>query len=100
MLWNGYWHFSIWNIIPTKKNKKMLDKDARNITAKDLAKFDCVLMLAGVSNDPFGNLDPKLIYDPTVKYALDIAKLCKKLNIKYIFPSSCSVYGISQYVFK
>ena len=45
----------------TNQKIKMLDKDARNITAKDLAKFDCVLMLAGVSNDPFGNLDPKLL---------------------------------------
>jgi len=75
-------------------NIRMLNKEARSIEMEDLVDFDCVLMLAGVSNDPFGNLDPKLIYDPTVDYALNIAEMCKNLKIKYIFPSSCSVYGV------
>ena len=74
----------------------MLDKEARTLEEKDLSGFDIVLMLAGISNDPFGDLTPEVIYDPTRLYALRIAKLCKKTGIRFIFPSSCSVYGIGQ----
>ena len=73
-----------------------LGKDARSISEKDLEGFDVVIQLAGISNDPFGNLSYEDIYDPTRDYALKIATLCKKLGIRYLFPSSCSVYGIGE----
>ncbi len=73
---------------------KMLDKEARTLEENDFNGFDVVIQLAGISNDPFGNLRPELIYDPTREYALRIAKICKKLGIRFIFPSSCSVYGL------
>ena len=72
----------------------MLNKEARTLTEKDIEGFDVVLLLAGISNDPFGNLTSETIYDPTREYAIRIAKMCKKLGVHYIFPSSCSVYGI------
>jgi nucleoside-diphosphate-sugar epimerase len=53
-----------------------------------------LILLAGISNDPFGNLTTELIYDPTRKYAKRIASICKRNKIKFIFPSSCSVYGL------
>src|SRR3989344_6504243 len=68
-------------------------KDVRDITKKDLQGFDVVVHLSGISNDPFRNFDPVKIYDPVRDYTLKIAKLCKKLGIKFIFSSSCSVYG-------
>ena len=52
--------------------------------------------MAAFSNDPIDNLDPNLFYNPTKEYTIAIAKLCKKLQKKFIFPSSCSVYGISK----
>lgn len=70
--------------------------DARVIGENHLEGFDVVILLAGISNDPIGSLDPNLIYDPTREYALRIAKLCKKLGRRFIFPSSCSVYGIAE----
>lgn len=73
---------------------KMLNKEARTIDEADIANFDVVIQLAGISNDPVGNLDPALIYKPTRSYALKIALICKKLGVRYIFPSSCSVYGL------
>lgn len=73
----------------------MLDVDARTLTEKDIEGFDVVIQLAGISNDPFGGLPPELIYDPTRRYAADIAQICKKLGVRYLFPSSCSVYGIA-----
>lgn len=68
-------------------------KDVRSITQKDLKGFDAVVYLAGISNDPFKNFDPAKVYDPVRTHTIKTAKLCKKLGIKFIFSSSCSVYG-------
>lgn len=69
-------------------------KDARNIKREDLRNFDAVVYLAAISNDPFKQLDPSKVYDPVRQHTIKTAYLCKKLGIKFIFPSSCSVYGI------
>jgi len=37
-----------------------LDRDIRDADADDLAGFDAVIHLAGLSNDPLGDLDPDL----------------------------------------
>ncbi len=68
--------------------------DARDLDEEHLKGFDAVVLLAGISNDPLGNMDIDKIYDPTRLYALKIAKFCKTLGIQFIFPSSCSVYGV------
>ncbi len=70
--------------------------DARKITEKDLENIDAVVHLAGISNDPVGKFDAALVYDPTRAYTLHIAKMCKKMGIKFIFASSCSVYGLGE----
>ena len=70
-----------------------ISKDARLIVEDDLTNFDSVILLAGISNDPFGNMSSEQIYDPTRDYALKIASMCKKLRIQFLYPSSCSVYG-------
>ena len=69
-------------------------RDARDITEADLGGIDAVVHLAGISNDPMGKLDAAQIYDPTRIYSLEIAKRCKRLGVKFIFASSCSVYGL------
>tara|TARA_B110000090_G_scaffold210096_1_gene270034 strand:- start:8061 stop:9125 length:1065 start_codon:yes stop_codon:yes gene_type:complete len=69
------------------------DTDARFINEVDIFGFDAVILLAGISNDPFGHMSSEQIYDPTRDYALKIAGLCKKLGVKFLYPSSCSVYG-------
>ena len=69
-------------------------RDARDITEADIEGFDAVVHLAGISNDPMGKLDAGRIYDPTRVYAVEIAKMCKKLGVKFVFASSCSIYGI------
>ena len=73
-----------------------LNIEAQNFPENKLKSFDSVILLAGISNDPYGALDPDQVYKPTYEYAIKIAKICKKHGIKFIFPSSCSVYGISE----
>lgn len=70
-------------------------KDVRDITEDDLEGIDVVVHLAGISNDPPEKLDAARVYDPTRVYSLNIAKLCKKKGVKFIFASSCSIYGVS-----
>uniref|UniRef100_UPI00404803D7 NAD-dependent epimerase/dehydratase family protein n=1 Tax=Algoriphagus sp. TaxID=1872435 RepID=UPI00404803D7 len=70
--------------------------DARQITEAELKNIDAVVHLAGISNDPVGKLDPARVYDPTRIYAFEIAKMCKKLGVRFIFASSCSIYGLGQ----
>ena len=88
--------FFQYGVLYYPKSVSMLNKEARTLIEKDLEGVDVVLLLAGISNDPFGNLTSETIYDPTREYAIRIAKMCKKLGVRYIFPSSCSVYGIGE----
>jgi len=69
-------------------------RDARIITEENLQGVDVVVHLAGISNDPMGKLDAAKVYDPTRVFSLDIARMCKKLGVRFVFASSCSVYGI------
>ena len=71
-------------------------EDVRDITAADLVGIDVVVHLAGISNDPLEKLNATRMYDPTRVYSLSLAKLCKQSGVKFLFASSCSVYGIGQ----
>jgi len=68
-------------------------KDAREVGPMDIEGFNAVILLAGISNDPFGHMTSEQIYDPTRDYAIAIAGICKEMGVQFIYPSSCSVYG-------
>ncbi len=71
-------------------------RDSRDIEASDLKGVDAVVHLAGISNDPFGDLDAAKVYDPTRVYTARLAQLCKANSVRFVFASSCSVYGKGQ----
>lgn len=69
-------------------------KDIRDVEASDLDGFDAVLHLAGLSNDPLGDLNPDLTFEINHLASLHLAELCKEVGVRrYIFSSSCSNYG-------
>lgn len=68
--------------------------DVRDLSEDDLAGADALVHLAAISNDPLNKLDNARVYDPTRRYSLALAQMCKRLGIRFIFASSCSVYGI------
>ncbi len=71
-------------------------KDIRDIKVEDLKGFDAVLHLAGLSNDPLGNLNPELTYEINHRASVRLAELAKQAKIqRYVFSSSCSNYGAS-----
>ncbi|MFX0087438.1 MAG: SDR family oxidoreductase [Candidatus Hodarchaeota archaeon] len=80
------------NLWPSEDENVVL-KDMRHVQKSDFDNIDAVIHLADISNDPFGNLDPEVIFKPTRLFSLKIAKICKQKQIKFIFSSSCSIYG-------
>jgi nucleoside-diphosphate-sugar epimerase len=72
----------------------MLEKDTRSIDAQDLRGFDAVIHLAALSNDPLGNLNPRITYEINHEAVMRTAVLAKKAGVKrFLFASSCSNYG-------
>jgi nucleoside-diphosphate-sugar epimerase len=71
-----------------------IKKDIRDVEASDIQGFDAVIHLAGLSNDPLGDLNPNLTYDINHLASVRLAECAKKAGIRrYIFSSSCSNYG-------
>jgi len=69
-------------------------KDLRDVGHADLEGFDAVIHLAGLSNDPLGNLNPNLTYDINHHASVRLARLAKEVGVKrFLFSSSCSTYG-------
>src|SRR5262245_32746148 len=72
----------------------MLEKDTRDIAAGDLDGFDAVVHLAALSNDPLGNLNPRITYEINHEAVVRTAILAKNAGVKrFLFASSCSNYG-------
>jgi nucleoside-diphosphate-sugar epimerase len=69
-------------------------KDLRDLTIQDLEGFDAVAHFAALSNDPLGDLDPKLTYDINHLTSVRLAEFAKAAGVKrFVFSSSCSTYG-------
>ncbi len=69
-------------------------KDVRDVDARDFEGFDAVLHLAGLSNDPLGDLNPGLTDEINWKASVKVAELAKQAGVeRYVFASSCSNYG-------
>ncbi len=69
-------------------------KDIRDVEITDLDGVDAIMHLAGLSNDPLGDLDPQLTHEINYLASVRLAMLAKQAGIqRFIFSSSCSTYG-------
>jgi len=68
----------------------LADKAALDALLKDI---DVVVHLAAISNDPSAELNPRLTEEVNFQASRDLATACKERGIRFIFSSSCSVYG-------
>jgi nucleoside-diphosphate-sugar epimerase len=80
-------------LLAPSQQQQVAYKNIRNITENDLQGFDVIIHLSGLQNDPLNDTYPGKLYDIEHEYSVFIAECCKKLNIKFIYASSCSVYG-------
>jgi len=65
----------------------------REATDALLKDMDVVIHLAAISNDPSAELNPRLTEEVNFEATRDLAVACKTRGIRFIFSSSCSVYG-------
>lgn len=71
-------------------------KDIRDLAEEDLEGIDAVIHLAGLSNDPLGDLNPTLTADINTTASIRLAECAKAAKIdRFVFSSSCSNYGAS-----
>lgn len=71
-------------------------KDIRDVELNDVKGFDAIIHLAGLSNDPLGDLNPELTYEINHRASVNLAALAKQAGVlRFLFSSSCSTYGAS-----
>lgn len=70
--------------------------DLRDIGPQDLVGFDAVVHFAALSNDPLGDLDPRLTMAINHEASVRLGTVAKSAGVRrFIFSSSCSNYGAS-----
>jgi nucleoside-diphosphate-sugar epimerase len=75
-------------------NIPVIRKDIRNVQLDELRGFDAVAHLAGISNDPLGDLAPATTYSINHEASVRLARLAKQAGVpRFVFSSSCSNYG-------
>jgi nucleoside-diphosphate-sugar epimerase len=71
-----------------------IQKDIRHVERADVEGFDAVIHLAGLSNDPLGDLNPELTYEINYRATVRLAELARQAGARrFLFSSSCSTYG-------
>jgi len=69
-------------------------KDIRQVTSDDLNGYDAVIHLAELSNDPLSQHNPELTYALNGDGSASLARAAKAAGVqRFIYSSSCSVYG-------
>lgn len=78
---------------------ELIREDLRDVTMNParlrelLTDCDCVIHLAAISNDPSAELNPELTEEVNFRATQILAETAKGMGVKFIFSSSCSVYG-------
>ena len=68
--------------------------DIRDVQPHHLVGIDAVVHLAGISNDPLGNLRPETTFAINHAGAVRVAAAAKAAGVeRFVFSSSCSLYG-------
>jgi nucleoside-diphosphate-sugar epimerase len=71
-------------------------KDIREVVPQDLEGIEGVIHLAGLSNDPLGELAPDLTEQINYRAAVRLATYSKDAGVtRFVYASSQSMYGIS-----
>ena len=80
------------------KNKlKFIQKDINEIENKDFENVDIVCDLNGIPNDPASEINPEVTWDVNFYGRYKFAKKAKESGVKrFIFNSTCSVYGYNK----
>jgi nucleoside-diphosphate-sugar epimerase len=71
-----------------------LRMDIRDLKPDHFVGVDAVVHLAGISNDPLGDLRPETTYEINHRATIHVARVAKAARVqRFAFSSSCSIYG-------
>src|SRR4029077_12595522 len=74
-----------------------VQKDIFDLSVEDLKGYEQVIFLAGLSNDPMAEYSPSKNFIFNAAAPAYLAYIAKKAEVKrYIYASSCSVYGYTE----
>jgi len=83
--------------VKAHKNLKKIKADIRNLKEISFKKFEKVIHLANIANDPSVDLNPSLSWEVNVLATKQILEKCIKDKVKhFIYASSGSVYGLKK----
>jgi nucleoside-diphosphate-sugar epimerase len=75
---------------------RTLSKDLRQVEVENLRGFEAIVHLGELSNDPIGQLAPEITYEINHKGSVHLVQLARQAGVsRFIYMSSCSVYGVS-----
>ncbi|RJF76863.1 SDR family oxidoreductase [Azospirillum cavernae] len=91
---NGYFEDCVDPLEPQPVPDGDIRRDVRDVGPGDVTDVDAIVHLAGLSNDPLGELAPALTPDINHAATLRLAALAKAAGCpRFVFASSCSLYG-------
>lgn len=89
-------YFSDCLLSAVDESYKQIQKDIREICLADLVGVDAIIHLAGLSNDPAGELLPHLTEEINLHATIKLGQLAKSAGVKrLVYASSQSMYGVS-----
>jgi nucleoside-diphosphate-sugar epimerase len=86
------------DLFPSDPTVARLELDVRDVTARHLEGFEAIVHLAALSNDPLGEVDPRLTAEINFEATLTVARAAKQAGVRrFLFASSCSMYGAADH---
>jgi nucleoside-diphosphate-sugar epimerase len=92
-------YFGVGHLRSFHPSVELVREDLRRVAAdgefldRILDGSECIIHLAAISNDPSAELHPQLTEEVNFHVTVDLAKAARKRGIRFLFSSSCSVYG-------
>jgi nucleoside-diphosphate-sugar epimerase len=92
-------YFGLGHLNAMRSGVQIVREDIRRVYTDPLFReeildgMDCVIHLAAVSNDPSAELNPSLTDEVNFQATVSLAEAAKARGIRFLFSSSCSVYG-------
>jgi len=82
------------DLLHVTKPDHEIRRDLRDVLPEDLEGADAVVHLDALSNDPLGNVNPKITYDINRDASIKLAETARVVGVeRFVFASSCSLYG-------
>ena len=82
-------------LAPVRDRIELVVGDMRQMDPAVLDGVSAVINIAGLSNDPTAEYNPKANYEMNTVASITLAKLCQKYGVRrYLFASSCSIYDV------